>query len=78
MDDNVNQGMPGMGGPSMPSVAGPGGLGMPGMVPPPVGTMPPPPSSSGGGPIEEQHEKIMASLARIEEKLAAISAKVGA
>lgn len=48
------------------------GQGMPGMVPPP----PPPPVGGLGG--EDPHEKIMTALARIEEKLAAISAKVGA
>lgn len=43
---------------------------MPGGVPPP-----PPP----GGPMagEDPHEKIMAALTRIEEKLAAIAAKLG-
>ncbi len=61
MDDQNNQGGMGQG---MP--------GMPGMVPPP-----PPPPPMGGLRGEDPHEKIMASLARIEEKLAAISVKLG-
>ncbi|MFH1833281.1 MAG: hypothetical protein ABH816_03945 [Candidatus Levyibacteriota bacterium] len=71
MDDQINQ-----------------GLGGPGLVPPPPGGMPvspglggppPPPPPPMGGPVPggDPHEKILASLARIEEKLAAISAKVG-
>lgn len=66
MDDPINQ-----------------GLGGPGPVPPPPAAPPPPPPPPAGGPMggpvggEDPHEKILASLARIEEKLAAISAKVG-
>lgn len=48
--------------------------GMPGMP----GMVPPPPPPMGGVGAEDPHEKIMAALGRIEEKLAAISAKLGA
>lgn len=47
-----------------------------GAVPPPP--PPPPPGGPMGGPAEDPHAKIMESLARIEEKLTAIAAKVGA
>ena len=67
MDDQMNQGMPGSA-PQEPIVGG-GAMGL-GMTPPP------PPM--GGMPEEDPHEKILATLARIEEKLAAIAAKVGA
>ncbi len=65
MDDQTNQGMPGMPITPDPSQGG-------------MGTVPPPPPPAGGLGGEDPHEKIMASLARIEEKLAAISAKLGA
>jgi len=66
---------------SMPYSGGQGMPGMPGSVPPsPMGGVPPqPPTPPGGGMLgEDPHEKIMATLSRIEEKLAAIAAKVGA
>lgn len=63
MDDPLNQGMP----------ASP--LGGPGLVPPPP---PPPMGRPMGGPGDDPHEKIIAALTRIEEKLAVIAAKVGA
>lgn len=52
--------------------------GMPGggMPPPPAG--PPPMGGSMGGPGDDPHDKIMEALRRIEDKLAAIAAKVGA
>ena len=79
MDDQVNQGMPG-GMPASPASPNRGEpLGGPGSVPPP----PPPmggPASPLGGPMgsEDPHEKIIAALTRIEEKLTVIAAKVGA
>lgn len=70
MDDQMNQGVPNM----------------PGSVPPPpvggsMGDSTPPPSggSMGEGSGDgHPHEQILAALARIEEKLATIAAKVGA
>ena len=53
----------------MPSMSG-------SMPPPSMGGTPPPPM--GGMATEDPHEKIMAALARIEEKLSAIAVKVGA
>ncbi len=51
---------------------GQGAMGpMGGMVPPPA-----PPAGPMGG--EDPHEKILAALGRIEEKLAQIGAKLGA
>ncbi|GEM_PF-6928993 len=49
----------------------------------PGGGMPPPASPSQGGPPpvggpDDPHDKIMEALKRIEDKLAAIAAKVGA
>ena len=65
MDDQMNQGASGMpAAPVMPS--------------PTMGGITPPPPPMGGMVQEDPHEKIMASLARIEEKLAAIAVKVGA
>ncbi len=53
--------------------------GMVGSVPPqPMGGMNPQPPPMGGMEGEDPHEKIIASLLRIEEKLATIAAKVGA
>lgn len=72
MDDPVNQAGPGM--PVMGAPASPLGGSVP--PPPPPGGMPPP--MGGPGAIEEQHEKIIAALTRIEEKLSIIAAKVGA
>lgn len=71
MDDQMNQGqgMPG----SVPPMGGVGSMG--------GDIMPPPPPSSPMGGAEGDgypHEQILAALARIEEKLAAIAAKVGA
>lgn len=71
MDDQMNQGMPNMPGsvPPQPTDAGMGSMS--------GGVTPPPPPM--GGPAEEHpHEQILAALARIEEKLAAIAAKLGA
>lgn len=58
--------------------------GAPGSVPmePTGGAMPPPPPAGGGmgeAPAGDghPHEQILSALARIEEKLAAIAAKVG-
>ena len=69
MDDQMNQGMPGSM-PDSPLGGSPmgGGMGSMGGTPPPM----------GGMASEDPHEKIMAALQRIEEKLAAIAAKVGA
>jgi len=70
MDDQINQ----MPGPVPQQPTEPiGGLGPMGMTPPP----PPPPM---GGSVGDQHphEQILAALTRIEEKLVAIAAKVGA
>ena len=52
--------------------------GMPGggMPLPPAG--PPPMGESMGGSGNDPHDKIMEALRRIEDKLAAIAAKVGA
>ena len=47
----------------------------------PGGGMPPPPPPMGGpmgGPGDDPHDKIIEALKRIEDKLAAIAAKVGA
>ena len=51
--------------------------GMPGggMPPPPIPPAGPP---SMGGPGDDPHDKIIEALRRIEDKLAAIAAKVGA
>lgn len=67
MDDQVNQAGVGMTPP--PPVGGTPAS--------PLGGPPPPPM---GGPVagEDPHEKIIAALTRIEEKLVAIAAKVGA
>ena len=65
----MNQGMPNMPGSMPPMGSDMGSMG--GTTPPPAA---PPPVQEG----EDPHEKIMASLGRIEEKLAAIAAKVGA
>jgi len=71
MDDQMNQ----MPGPVPQQPTEPiGGIGQMG------GMMPPPPAGGpmGGMGAEDPHEKIIASLTRIEEKLTAIAAKVGA
>ncbi len=51
--------------------------GMPG-----AGMPPPPPSPAGpppmGGPGDDPHDKIIEALRRIEDKLVAIAAKLGA
>lgn len=54
--------------------------GISGSVPdsPSGGTPPPVGGSMGGMEPEDPHEKILAALSRIEEKLAAIATKVGA
>ena len=67
MDDPMNQ----QGG--QPLDAGMGGIGN--FPPPPPPTGGPPPM---GGPEGDPHDKIIEALKRIEDKLAAIAAKVGA
>jgi hypothetical protein len=59
--DPINPGVP-------PPPGGPGTVPPP---PPPMGGVPPPP----GGP--PPHEEILERLAKLEEKVAAIAAKVG-
>ncbi|MEK7534747.1 MAG: hypothetical protein AAB600_05485 [Patescibacteria group bacterium] len=70
MDDQTNQGMP-VSVPQQPTepIGGIGSMGM---------GMTPPPASGAGMSQEDPHEKIIAALTRIEEKLALIAAKVGA
>lgn len=72
MDDQMNQsqGMPGSV-PQQPTDLGVGAMG--GEM-----TPPPPPPMGGGMDGGDSHEKILSALTRIEEKLAAIAAKVGA
>ena len=70
MDDPINQ----QGGQS--SDGGMGGVGNFSPPPPPAG--PPPMREPMGGSGNDPHDKIIDALKRIEDKLAAIAAKVGA
>lgn len=69
--DPMSPGMPGGG---MPPPASPAG----GPPPPPMGGSIGGFSSPTGGPGNDPHDKIIEALKRIEDKLAAIAAKVGA
>ena len=62
MDDPVSPGIP--------------GGGMPPPPPPPGG--PPPMGGPMGGSVDDPHDKIIEALKRIEDKLTAIAAKLGA